>query len=155
MNATVGSTVQFHCQAAVSVNAVAWYINHAPMNRLNSPNIIHITEPDASWSHALHTLQMPALEEYNNSIVQCVIIIFGSPDIFSKEVTLAVQGTLQFVMYKLMTVLLTIQVNWQQCMISTLLTMESIIFTYHGKHHSPWILLTVIMTSGIPSLSSM
>ena len=128
VNATLGSTVRFRCQTAVSVNAVAWYINNAPMNRLNSPHITHITEPDATWSHALHILQMLALEEFNNSIVECVLITFGSPDIFSEEVTLAVQGTLHFVMHKY-DCLTLIQVNWQQSMISTLLTMENTTFT--------------------------
>ena len=98
------------------------------MNRLNSPHITHITEPDATWSHALHTLQMLALEDICRAPAGALQISFGGPDIFSEEVSLAVQGTLQFVMHKY-DCLTHIQVNWQQFMVSTLLTMENTTFT--------------------------
>jgi len=56
----------------------------------------HVTrvDPPANWSHPLHTLQMPALQEYNISVVQCALIIFGRPYIFTDEATLAIQGAL-------------------------------------------------------------
>ena len=94
VNATLDSTVHFHCQTAVPVNEVAWYINHAPVNQLNSPNITQAVGPPANWSHPLHTLQMPALQEYNNSVVQCALIISGRPHVFTDEATLAIQGAL-------------------------------------------------------------
>jgi len=96
IHATLGSTtsIQFRCQAAVSVGAVTWYVNHQPWSRLIPPSATHNTYPDASWAYPLHTLEMPALREYNNSIVQCVLIRFGKSNILSDNVTLVIQAVI-------------------------------------------------------------
>ena len=94
VNATLESTVQFHCQTAVPVDEVAWYINHTPVNQLDSPHITRTVESHSNWSYPLHTLQILALQEFNNSVVQCAFIISDRPHIFTDEATLAIQGAL-------------------------------------------------------------
>ena len=94
INATEGSTVRFHCQAAVNVDDVRWNVNSRSIRFLNSPSVVHRSRPDPNWAYNLHTLEMPALLAYNNSTVQCVFLNLRRPelDVYSEKATLAVQG---------------------------------------------------------------
>ena len=94
VNTTIGSTVHFQCQPEKQVNAVIWRVNNQRLRILNSPDVFQISAADPSWNTALHTLEMPALAEYNNSTVRCLLITSSSSsgDIYSNVAMLAIQG---------------------------------------------------------------
>ena len=87
--AILESPVEFHCQPSIPTDIVSWIINTEPWSQVIPPNITEITSPDPSWNYSLSILQMPALLEYNNSNIQCVLI---EHNFFSKTAVLIVKG---------------------------------------------------------------
>ena len=88
----VGSSLEFQCQAAWAVEAVTWYINHRLWSLLDPPRATWGTTPDPNWNSSLHTLHLPALRVYNESVVQCVLLRENREVIFSQEAVVYVKG---------------------------------------------------------------
>ena len=84
MNATLGSTATFNCSA--TIGAVGWLVNGSLLTELN---IQDITTSSIGRKYFLH---VPALEEYNNTVVRCVVVIRGGDTLYSDPVILKVQG---------------------------------------------------------------
>ena len=90
--------MQFHCQSLISANKITWYINHTPaVNLLHCKdiNITFSTKCSRNCDYLIHTINIPSLEKHNGTIIQCVARLENGKDVFSDEVTLAVQGKLQ------------------------------------------------------------
>ena len=91
----VNSSVEFECQTSQEAESadVVWYINNRVWSLLDPPKATWSSDPDPEWSSSLHTLHMPALREFNNSCVQCALILErGQPKIYSDAAVLAVRG---------------------------------------------------------------
>ena len=86
VNATLGSTATFNC--SVTTGLIGWQVKGSLLSDLNAPNI--------SISQVGHTcfLHIPATEEYNYTVVVCILAIVGGDDLFSDPAVLQVQGTL-------------------------------------------------------------
>ena len=84
VNATLGSTATFNCSVATS--QPGWLVNGSQLSRLNIPEI---TTSQVGKTYYLH---VPATEEYNNTVVTCVLAILGEQNLYSDPVVLRVQG---------------------------------------------------------------
>ena len=87
VNATLGSTATFNCSATAGV--ITWLINGLLLSQLNRPDIT------TSGVGSVFSLQVPATEEYNNTIVTCVVFTLNHrelEDLFSDPAVLRVQG---------------------------------------------------------------
>ena len=67
MNATLGSTAIFNC--SVTTGVVDWTVNGSQLTTLRAPDI---TSEQVGLAFSL---QVPATEEYNNTVVECELII--------------------------------------------------------------------------------
>ena len=84
VNTTLGSTVNFNC--SVTTGVVVWIFNGSLLSELNAPDI---TAYQIENTFVLH---VPAIEEYNNTVVTCAVAILGGDDKHSDPVLLRVQG---------------------------------------------------------------
>ena len=90
VNATLGPTATFNC--SVTTGLIGWQVNGSLLSELNAPNI---TASQVGHTRFLH---IPAIEEYNNTDVVCILAIVGGDDLFSDPAVLQVQG--MFCMWK-------------------------------------------------------
>ena len=100
MNATLGSSVQFHCQSLISANTISWYINHTPAVNLSHSKDIDISFSTKCSRNCDSIISIQSIEEHNGTIIQCVARHENGKDVFSDEVTLGVQGKLQIYVYE-------------------------------------------------------
>ena len=84
VNATLGSTATFNC--SVTTSQPGWLVNGSPLSQLNTPKIT------TSSAGRIYSLHVPATEEYNNTVVMCVLVILGGQNLYSDPVVLRVQG---------------------------------------------------------------
>ena len=84
VNATLGSTVTFSCNATDGV--IGWIVDGLLLTELNAPDINTSNYGSAFFLH------IPAMEVYNNTNVTCAVAIFGGDDLYSDPVFLRVQG---------------------------------------------------------------
>ena len=80
----MGCTATFNCSS--TNGAVAWKINGSLLSDISKPDI---TASQVGHAFFLH---VPAAEEYNNTVVQCALVILGGDDLYSDPVVLKVQG---------------------------------------------------------------
>ena len=69
VNATLGSTATFNCSVNATRVRYFWLVNGSPLSQLNQSDISSIKDGRT------HLLQVPATEEYNNTVVECEVII--------------------------------------------------------------------------------
>ena len=86
VNATLGSTTTFEC--SVTTGLIGWQVNGSLLSDLNAQNIT------ASQVGRIGFLHIPATEEYNNTVVECIFVIVGGDDLYSDPVILQIQGIL-------------------------------------------------------------
>ena len=86
VNATLGSTATFEC--SVTTGLIGWQVNGSLLSDLSAPNI------SISQVGRTRFLHIPATEEYNNTVVVCILAIVGGDDLYSDPAVLQVQGTL-------------------------------------------------------------
>ena len=84
VNATLGSTATFNCSATTGV--IVWLVNGSELRQILASDI------RASQVGRTFFLHIPATEEYNNTVVQCALVILGGDDLYSDPVVLKVQG---------------------------------------------------------------
>ena len=84
INTTLGSTAIFNC--SVTTGTVVWIINGSVLSDAPKPDIT------AEQVGRMFFLDVPAIEEYNNTVVQCALAILGGDDLYSDPVILRVQG---------------------------------------------------------------
>ena len=86
VNATLGSTAIFNCSARIGV--VGWKVNGSLLTELNLPDI---TANEVGGTFCLY---VPAIEEYNNTVVVCSVTIYSGRQIAedSGPAVLRIQG---------------------------------------------------------------
>ena len=67
LNATLGSTAVFNCSA--TRGHIDWMVNGSLLSELGSSDVI------ATSRGSMFFLQVPATEEYNNTVVVCEVVI--------------------------------------------------------------------------------
>ena len=67
MNAILGSTAVFSCSA--TGGTIDWMINQMLLSELGSSDVL------ATSRGSMFFLQVPATEEYNNTVVVCEVVI--------------------------------------------------------------------------------
>ena len=85
VNVTVGSTATFNC--SVTTGVVFWLVNGSQLSELL------ILDIKARQVGRTFFLNVPATVEYNNTVVICMLVVFGRDDLYCDEVILMVQGT--------------------------------------------------------------
>ena len=88
MIVTSGNVSRFTCSA--DADSVFFLVNGTAVNRLLNPDIEVAAVP--GMEPRIHTLQIVANEEYNNTRVLCVISNIGEAGVFSNEAVLIIQG---------------------------------------------------------------
>ena len=90
-NVTAGKRANFYCNHSSS-SSIGWRVNESSLSVLDLQTITSITfhDPDGSVSSIL---TIEALEEYNQSTVECVALHEDAPSDFSPPVKLLIQGT--------------------------------------------------------------
>ena len=87
VNATLGSTATFNCNATAGL--VAWIVNGSLLSHQITPDI---TTSGGGTTSSLH---VPAIEKYNNMNVTCIVFTIRhdlSDDLLSGPVVLRIQG---------------------------------------------------------------
>ena len=86
VNATLGSATTFNCSADAGV--IGWIVNGSLLTQLGAQDI---SISQVAMTSVLH---VPATEEYNNTVMVCVLAILGGNDRYSDPAVLRVQGML-------------------------------------------------------------
>ena len=86
VNATLGFTATFNCSADAGV--IGWIVNGSLLTQLGAQDI---SISQVAMTSVLH---VPATEEYNNTVMVCVLAILGGNDRYSDPAVLRVQGML-------------------------------------------------------------
>ena len=81
----MGSTATFNC--SVTTGVVFWLVNGSQLSELL------ILDIKARQVGRTFFLTVPATVEYNNTVVMCMLVVFGRDDLYCDEVILMVQGT--------------------------------------------------------------
>ena len=89
----VGKSVKFECQAAWAAKRVRWMVNGRGWDIRDSPLASMRITPDGTWNSSVYSRELSAKREYNNSRVQCVLILeSGDERVYSDVALLLVRG---------------------------------------------------------------
>ena len=88
-----GNRVEFSCGTR-SAPVVTWKVNGTLFNQLNASLRADLgTSQQTVGDLELYTLLIPAGNEYNGIVIQCVAGVFGGTFIMSENATLMIQGS--------------------------------------------------------------
>lgn len=90
VNASLGMVAVFRCRPSQGdPEDVAWSVNGTFVNRLQGSDISTNTTTTINGTH--NCLYIPATEEHNNTVIECVVVLRDGKT-KSSDATLTVQG---------------------------------------------------------------
>ena len=95
VNVAVGKPATFYCNHSTTQD-IAWRVNDSSLSVLNLSTVttqrIRLQANDSAGDSFVSELAIQARTEYNQTSVQCLAYIDGSPVEYSPKVTMLIQG---------------------------------------------------------------
>lgn len=94
LNVTIGEQAVFYCNHSATQD-IAWRVNETSLSVLNLPTITTRRFRPQDSLGFIHELTIQALAEYNQTSVQCLAYISGSPaELSMPRANMSIQGNL-------------------------------------------------------------